>query len=268
MTQEQHQELRNRFNPEGSVLRRQQLRMLEILDAVDACCRKHNIPYWLDSGTLLGAARHKGFIPWDDDLDIMMLRKDYLRLLEILPAELPQDLILQSIDTDPYYTFPFAKVRDLKSSLKEIKPYDRFFTYTGIYIDIFPIEKTPLFWAKTGRRFSWKVDYLLRKTTVDENRLRRKVFRLSRFNYRVVFPVIRFLIGIWPIKTYRISYGTGFMIPRYPQKMFPLSEMEFEGKKYPVPADTDKYLQSLYGDWRQVPDMDKIATHVARLEFY
>ena len=81
--------LRERFNPEGSILRRQQLRMLELLDAVDCICKKHNIPYWLSSGTLIGAARHNGFIPWDDDLDIEILRSDYLRLIKILPQELP-----------------------------------------------------------------------------------------------------------------------------------------------------------------------------------
>ena len=65
--------LRQRFNPDGSLLRRQQMRMLELLIEVDRICKKHNIKYWLGSGTLIGAARHKGFIPWDDDLDIEML---------------------------------------------------------------------------------------------------------------------------------------------------------------------------------------------------
>ena len=63
-------DLRQRFNPEGSVLRQHQLRMLELLKVIDCICKKHDIPYWLSSGTLIGAARHKGFIPWDDDLDI------------------------------------------------------------------------------------------------------------------------------------------------------------------------------------------------------
>ena len=67
------QELRKRFNPDGSLLRRQQLRMLELLEAVDLVCKKYDIPYWLSSGTLIGAVRHQGFIPWDDDLDIEML---------------------------------------------------------------------------------------------------------------------------------------------------------------------------------------------------
>ena len=90
---EMNEELRKRFNPEGSMLRRQQMRMLEILLEVDRICKKHDIPYWLSSGTLIGAMRHDGFIPWDDDLDIEMLRSDYLRLMEVLPKELPDWLI-------------------------------------------------------------------------------------------------------------------------------------------------------------------------------
>ena len=89
-----HDELRQRYNPDGSLLRRQQLRMLDILVEVDRICKKHHIEYWLSSGTLIGALRHNGFIPWDDDLDIEMMRKDYLRLLEVLPKELPDWLAL------------------------------------------------------------------------------------------------------------------------------------------------------------------------------
>jgi hypothetical protein len=71
-----NEELRERYNPEGSLLRRQQTRMLEILLEVDRICQKHDIRYWLSSGTLIGALRHDGFIPWDDDLDIEMMRED------------------------------------------------------------------------------------------------------------------------------------------------------------------------------------------------
>ena len=114
-------ELRKRFNPDGSLLRRQQLRMLELLEVIDVICRKHQIPYWLSSGTLIGAARHKGFIPWDDDLDIEMLRSDYLRLLKVLPQELPDNLALQTNETDPNYIFIYGKLRDKDSHLEETK---------------------------------------------------------------------------------------------------------------------------------------------------
>ena len=133
--------LRRKFNPEGSVLRRQQHRMLEILLEVDRICKKHNIRYWLSSGTLIGAVRHKGFIPWDDDLDIEMLLPDYERLMRVLPDELPSTMALQSQDTDPNYFFFYAKVRDRRSHLEEGNRYDRVWKEQGIYIDIFPFYK-------------------------------------------------------------------------------------------------------------------------------
>lgn len=85
-------ELRERYNPDGSILRKQQLRMLEMLQYIDFVCKKHNIRYWLCSGTLLGAVRHGGFIPWDDDVDIEMLREDYKRLVRILKRTLIVDM--------------------------------------------------------------------------------------------------------------------------------------------------------------------------------
>lgn len=75
--------LRAKFNPDGSNLRKMQLRMLDMLKYIDKICREHNIKYWLSSGTCLGAVRHGGFIPWDDDCDIELLRKDYKKLIKI-----------------------------------------------------------------------------------------------------------------------------------------------------------------------------------------
>src|SRR3954468_16666800 len=99
------------YNPEGSELRRAQLKMLEILDIFDKICRKHNIKYWLACGTLLGARRHGGFIPWDDDLDVVVLQSDYNKIISVLKAELPENLKLQSRETDEKYWWYFPKIR-------------------------------------------------------------------------------------------------------------------------------------------------------------
>ena len=92
------EELRARFNPDGSPLRRQQMVMLEMAKLLDRICKKHDIPYFLYAGSLLGAIRHDGFIPWDDDFDVALLRKDYKRLMKILPDELPPGIVLQNND--------------------------------------------------------------------------------------------------------------------------------------------------------------------------
>ena len=81
-------QLREKYNPDGSAIRDAQLHMLNILKCVDGICRKHNIPYWLSSGTLLGAVRHQGFIPWDNDIDIEMPVEDYKRFLQTYSSNL------------------------------------------------------------------------------------------------------------------------------------------------------------------------------------
>ncbi len=91
------EELRARFNPEGSPLRRQQMVMLEMLKELDRICRKHKIPYFLYWGTLLGAIRHDGFIPWDDDMDSGMMREDYNKLVDVLPEELERNGLKDNI---------------------------------------------------------------------------------------------------------------------------------------------------------------------------
>ena len=107
------------FNSEGTELRKLQLRMLDMLKVIDRICRKHKIPYWLSSGTALGAVRHGGFIPWDDDLDLEIYRKDYKRLLKVLFEELPDSMIVQTNRTDKNYVAQYAKVRDLNTYLEE-----------------------------------------------------------------------------------------------------------------------------------------------------
>lgn len=260
--------LRKRFNPDGSLLRRQQMRMLELLEAVDSVCRKHHIPYWLSSGTLIGAARHQGFIPWDDDLDIEMLREDYLRLVKVLPSELPDRFVLQTHDTDPDYIFIYGKLRDRDSYLGEVNRYDRNWKYRGIYIDIFPLERVPHALAWVAGHMQGQIYNQLNSKTLSEEAISRRVQRIYKFNERVGFPILRLISRLIPGVPLRHSFGTPYFKPRYMQDIFPLSEMEFEGRMFPVPHDTDALLRKIYGDYMQLPDLDDIHPHYSQLEFY
>ena len=108
-------------NYEELNLRDAQIIMLNILKEIDKICKKHNLIYFLDGGTLLGAVRHKGFIPWDDDVDIGMPREDYRKFLKIAQKELPDYLFLQTFETDKYYDIyqvP-SKVRDNRTLIFE-----------------------------------------------------------------------------------------------------------------------------------------------------
>ena len=205
-----NEELRARFNPEGSMLRRQQMRMLEILLEVDKICKKHDIRYWLSSGTLIGAMRHDGFIPWDDDLDIEMMRSDYLRLMEVLPSELPEWLALQNDETDPYYFFYYAKVRDRRSRMLEHNNYDRMWQEQGIYIDIFPMEQHPIWLHKLTEKSVGHM-YKIWRTSTDDAKAIKSVRRIFDFNNKVFFPFLRtFLL---PLTSHNQRHGHPFPQP-------------------------------------------------------
>lgn len=259
------QTLKQQFNPEGSLLRRQQIRLTELLMAVDKICRKHNIPYWLSSGTLLGAVRHGGFIPWDDDLDIELLRPDYERLMRILPAELPESMVLQTNETDPNYISAYAKVRDKRSWLLETNHYDRIFTYRGIFLDIFPFEKSPraLHWISC-RAHGFIYNVLNNPRNSDETAAQ-KVRRIYAFNHRFTFPLLRALCRLWPSNEVRYGLGVPYADARRLSDIFPLTEIEFEGHRVPAPGKTHNYLQRKYGDYMQLPDLTHLTYHAEQL---
>lgn len=258
--------LRQRYNPDGSLLRRQQLRMLEILIEIDRICKKHDIPYWLSSGTLIGAMRHDGFIPWDDDLDIEMMRKDYLRLMEVLPEELPDWLALQNDETDKNYFFFYAKIRDRRSKMLEQNTYDRMWKEQGIYIDIFPMEQHPIWLHKLTEKTVGHM-YKIWRTSTDDKKAIKQVKRIFDFNKHILFPMFRSLLFI---RSSLITSGMGipFHNPRYLEEIFPLTTHKFEGYELPVPHNADAHLRHLYGDYMQLPDLNKLAPHVGKLEFY
>ncbi len=260
--------LRQRFAPEGSTLWRQQQRMLEMMTWLDDVCRRHRIPYWLGSGTLLGAVRHGGFIPWDDDVDIEFRREDYPRLLQVLTQETAgTDYALQTHDTDPGYFFTYAKLRDRRSRLQEQTGYDRIFTYQGIYLDLFVLEPMtkPLHWL-SNRTFGiiYKV---LRNPEYNTQQLIRKTDSIYRVNMRFVFPLLRLLSRLFSPRLLTYSPGIPFESQRDPAELFPLSTVVFEGHRFSAPHNPEAYLRRMFGNWQRLPDIDKISTHTARLEF-
>ena len=259
--------LKARFNPEGSPLRRQQKTMLRMVVELDRICRKHGIPYFLYGGTLLGAVRHNGFIPWDDDLDVGLMRKDYDRLMQILPDELPADIALQNNDTDPNYFFLFAKLRDRHSLLEEECSYDQVFRERGIYIDIFPFDRVRL-WAQKLAHPLQGHTFKIFRTATDREKAMRKIRAITWMNRHVSFPVLRFISRMTMGKTFTYDYGIPFHIVYDERDIFPLTTHEFEGVQLSVPCNSHHMLQTQYGDYMQLPELDQIQGHVNKLEFY
>lgn len=122
--------------------------ILRILKIIDIICKKYDIGYWLDYGTLLGAVRHTGFIPWDHEADIGMIRSDFEKFTKVIAQELPADLFYQTRDTDPHfrvYNIIEAKIRDRYSDyIDDYEIYDGLKWHNGIQVDIFVYDLTNL----------------------------------------------------------------------------------------------------------------------------
>ena len=266
------EELRQRWNPDGSQLRRVQLRMLEMLKFIDQVCTDHGINYWLDSGTLLGAARHKGFIPWDDDTDICMPYEDMLKFKKVMLTQNPSsEFVLQCPETDPHIYNNWVILRDLKSEgiHQDCKMHD-LYKYKGLNVDIFPL---------TDRYFNifCGISNIYYKALIKAPLNGRPLFKLlaplvplhHRIFERVLAPIFRSISRLSPRREdYRMAYGCEFTSRRRASEIWPLTRMEFEGTFFNVPRDTDAYLTSLYGDWRQIPAADKIQTHDYTVKFF
>lgn len=123
-------------------LRPLQLTMLEILKVFDKFCREHDIKYSLYAGSLLGAVRHKAFIPWDDDLDVCMERSEYDRFIALWEQSSPEGYILQNKENTPAYWQSFSKIRkDHTTFLQEEREAGKY--HTGIFLDVFPLDRIP-----------------------------------------------------------------------------------------------------------------------------
>lgn len=254
-------DLRRRFNPDGSPLRNLQETMTGILCEVDAVCRRNNITYWLSSGTLIGAARHGGFIPWDDDLDIEMLADDYRRFCAIAARELPPHLVLQNSATDPMFLLGLAKIRDTRTSIKSAsKGLEQHYRFNGVFIDILPIEPSTSYLL---HRISGKLAYwgALAVNRFSGRRGEGAVRAVTKGMNGILRLLNRMIQPLAPGQRLRHVFPSTFPKPRMLDELFPLTEITFEGHRFMAPADTDAYLRRIYGDWTALPDLSRIRTH-------
>ena len=252
--------LRLQYNPDGSNLRNHQLRMLDILNVVDNICQEHHLTYWISSGTLLGAVRHGGFIPWDDDLDIEMPEEDYKKFLKVVPAVLPNNLAIQTHKTDPGYVAPYAKVRDLNSEIQENEFQDRKYRYKGVYIDVFPMGHCNIPLSEFSSRYPHYYLYMLTRKDIT-NKFYFTILNVYYNLLQVFYSICALVDKLVGVKYYNYIYGSGFW-SKFPDScIFPLSHIDFEGRSYPCPHNVKEYLTILYGDYMSLPPENDRMTH-------
>ena len=247
---------------------------VEILDEIVRICEKHSLKYYLIGGTLLGAIRHNGFIPWDDDLDIVMPRADYDKFCEICKTELDEKYYLHNIDTDDKYWLIHAKVRKNNTVFDE-KNIAHIDCHKGIFVDIFPLDNAPNMNSKEQLRRTRKIKAI---STL--------IYRKSKLNIKYSFKSkilasCLFFVSVKTLKKYQlklmtkfnnekcdyyINYGSNYDTVKQTMlksKYEPSCEVEFEGKRYKTLGEYKYFLERIYGaDYMQLPPEEKRATHM------
>ena len=250
------QQLRAKYNPDGSTLRNTQLKILDILKVVDKICRENDIPYWLASGTLIGAVRHGGFIPWDDDVDIEILYSDKKRFMKACKEHLPSGYALQCHETDKSYNMNIMKVRDVNSEIHESvrfsgKEYPVKYKFNGYFIDVFTVERStrPLIYISripirllSIAKYQWRMN----------NNILSIIYLISNGFYNF----LRLVAKLNPFGNYYYhSYGSWFNSQRVKNELVPTSPVLFEGVYFSGPANPDAYLTRIYGDYMRLPQL-------------
>lgn len=254
-------------------LTNKQLRMLQdelliLLKEFDRICKKHNIPYFLHAGTLLGAVRHQGFIPWDDDIDVSMLREDYNRFREVVKEELDTSkYFYQSQETDEHYNWVFARLR-LQNTVYKRVGQEHLKYHDGIFMDIFPLDdisenkikqNLTLNLCKVCKKALWApigVKY-------GKNIIHKLVFKaLSLIPRNLIIRAYEFLaIHFNRKETSLIASHNVYSVVLKKEWYEKSVELEFEGFKFKAPHKYHNFLEVLYGDYMKLPPKEERMGH-------
>lgn len=242
-------------------IKRVQNRLLEMGKVIADILERNNIPYMITFGTLLGAVRHGGFIPWDDDFDMFLFDDSYEEAMEALSRELPMDMFLENKDTEPLYFHGFAHVKDMNTivSCKQY-PHDSLYKHKGLSIDLYRAVK-------------------IRESELDEFLIREHILYLER----------RFRIGsidnnFYESKTTELrkqlqalsttvdssKYVYGMALPEKSMEIInvmPLKKIKFEDTEFYAPSDSDAILKAFYGDYMKLPSEDHRVPHYDEVLF-
>lgn len=260
-------------------LRQCQLVALHLLHVLDRVCRENDIPYFLVGGTLLGAMRHDGFIPWDDDIDVGMRTKDFKKFLKVAPHCLPEDVYLQSPGDVPSSGYRFAKIRDAYSFYYE--PHSRVPTIepSGICLDIFPYEDCPLIPDRMRRSIGWLASAFYEHRLDNFKKMVDRSIWLGPFYYvkavscaiahcllRLLWkglliilpsPNVTHLLEFWERNLHFPKSWIGVM-PRH----------KFEDGEFPVPNHPKEILSQQYGEWEKLPPPENRRSHMSFVDAF
>lgn len=245
---------------------------IDILNNIDDFCKKNKINYWIDCGTLLGAVKYKGYIPWDDDIDIGMLRDDYDKFLKLYNKKNSR-YQLHAVELEKNYYFQFGKVYDSKTILYEP---DENGIKSSVYVDVFVYDNAPDDDDKLKEMYD-KRD-ILNKFRIAQ--LYPKLYDKSSFKKKVIRFFLNLYLKFLPKNYYtkkcienskrymnedtkRVGNFTSAKRMSGNKEIFKsFINVEFEKRKYPAPIGYDEWLKAFYGDYRKdLPKEKQVSLH-------
>jgi lipopolysaccharide cholinephosphotransferase len=249
---------------------------LKIAEEIHRVCEKNGLRYSLIFGTLLGAVRHGGFIPWDEDMDLGMPRADYDRFVEACARDLGKEFLLQTWDSDPRYPFPYGKVRLRGTHAPEHFAPEG--VEDGIFVDLFPLDAVPDgAWARKVTGWEYRVLKRLLWVKKGYGRSMREESARQRLRYDAAAAAVRFLPYGWLKRRFHSAMTRCEGLPTrriaapgdapYARQAFPrawmddLAPIRFEGKEFLAFRDPDSYLRNVYGDYMTPPPPGERPTH-------
>lgn len=256
---------------------------LEMLQAVDGFCREHGICYLLIGGTVIGAARHQGFIPWDDDIDIAMMKEDYDRFCRLFSKNPPVGYSMHTHQNTENFPYMFGKVYREGTRFMAQECIDSGLE-SCVYLDVYPFEfaSPALSEAQIQRLIDksmlWQRFLYMRTTahpavppTDSMRKLKLAVSFVGHYLVKAFVPE-RWLQEKYERTVAELAKGGSREASRYiacPEdeaffevdELLPPSYLLFEGREFPVPHRAEAFLAKVYGDWRQLPPEDKRKTH-------
>ena len=265
-----------------AMMKRAWAAQMEVLQVVADICEENSLQYFADWGTLLGAVRHQGFIPWDDDIDICLKREDYNHLVSILSQQLPHGFVMAGMYAGTKRLQMAAEVPQLRvmadETLWDFNDYMKYFhgfPYQRAGIDIFPLDGMPDDEKIIAKKFK-KIKFYKTILLTAYSEMGKGATWYAALAKRVLIPICKHLnteklcnklnaiSKEYPID--KSPYVGGFLWGYGPQEKMPKEflepvEVEFEGHMFPAPKCWDFYLTQLYGDYMQLPPENKRISH-------
>lgn len=249
-------------------IRKVQLRLLEMGKTICSILERSNIPHFITYGTLLGAVRHQGFIPWDDDFDIYLFADSYEEAVSRLRKELPKNYFVEDKKTEPLYFHAWTHVKDLDSIAHcNLFPQDNAYSHHGISVDLYKTTKMPENKERLFR-LTEHLEYLNRKRDVhliDEDSYIQKTTMLKKEIAQEKERIASHTGDSHPRELYTFPsiYNDRF----YPKELFPLKKYVFEDTEFYGPNDADIFLKRCYGDYMNLPPVEKRHPHYSEVKF-